>query len=78
MHPFREDSRSMFASWSMGKVVGDMTITWEENKRLMADLLYVDAPPTGTIRLTDWQKRTHLRLAFATPASLHDESRNES
>jgi NADH dehydrogenase len=29
-------------------------ITREEIKGLMADLLYVDSPPAGTTRLTDW------------------------
>ena len=33
---------------------GDVMITREEIKGLMAGLLYVDAPPTGWTRLTDW------------------------
>ncbi|MBT3200052.1 MAG: NAD(P)H-binding protein [Phycisphaerales bacterium] len=46
------------AGWLLGKCVGDVMITREEIKGLMADLLYVDARPTGTTRLTDWIK-TH-------------------
>jgi NADH dehydrogenase len=29
-------------------------ITREEIQGLMADLLYVNSPPTGTTKLTDW------------------------
>jgi NADH dehydrogenase len=38
----------------LGKCVGDVMITHEEIKGLMADLLFVDSPPAGTTRLTDW------------------------
>jgi NADH dehydrogenase len=34
--------------------MGDVTITREEIAGLMANLLYVETPPTGTTRLTDW------------------------
>ncbi len=40
--------------WILGKYVGDVMITREEIKGLMADLLYVDSPSTVTTRLTDW------------------------
>ena len=40
----------------IGKLVGDITITREEIEGLMEALLYVNAPPTGTTRLTDWIK----------------------
>jgi NADH dehydrogenase len=38
----------------MGKIVGDVLITREEIEGLMADLLYVNAPPTGETRFTHW------------------------
>lgn len=42
----------------IGRLIGawkdDVIITREEIEGLMADLLYVDAPPTGRTRLTDW------------------------
>jgi uncharacterized protein YbjT (DUF2867 family) len=38
----------------VGKIVNDLFITREEIKGLMADLLYVDSPPTGKTKLTDW------------------------
>jgi nucleoside-diphosphate-sugar epimerase len=34
----------------------DVTITREEISGLMANLLYVDSPPVGTTRLTEWIK----------------------
>lgn len=41
-------------SLAIGKLVDDIFITREEIEGLMADLLYVDAPPVGKTRLTDW------------------------
>ncbi len=38
----------------VGSLVGDVTITREEIAGLMANLLYVDAPPAGTTKLSDW------------------------
>lgn len=40
--------------WVIGKLVGDVMITREEITGLMANLLYVDSPPAGTTKLTDW------------------------
>ncbi len=40
----------------LGKIVGDVIITREEIEGLMADLLYVDSPPAGTTKLTEWAK----------------------
>jgi uncharacterized protein YbjT (DUF2867 family) len=44
-----------------GRLIGflndDVMITPEEIKGLMANLLYVDAPPAGQTRLTDWIKQ---------------------
>lgn len=45
------------AGWVLGKLVGDVIITRDEIEGLMADLLYVDAPPTGKTALTEWAKR---------------------
>jgi NADH dehydrogenase len=43
-----------------GKLIGwwvrDVFITREEIEGLMAELLYVDSPPTGKTKLTDWAK----------------------
>jgi len=43
-----------YIGWIVGKCVGDVMITREEIRGLMADLLYVDSPPAGETRLTDW------------------------
>lgn len=42
--------------WLLGKFVGDVVITKDEIEGLMADLLYVDAPPAGQTILTEWVK----------------------
>jgi NADH dehydrogenase len=40
----------------VGRLVGDVTITWEEIGGLMADLLYVNTPAAGPTKLTDWAR----------------------
>jgi len=42
--------------WGLGQVMGDVMITREEIKGLMADMLHTDAPPAGVTKLTDWAK----------------------
>ena len=42
--------------WGLGQVMGDVMITREEIKGLMADLLYTDAPPAGVTKLTAWAR----------------------
>jgi len=39
------------AGWVMGRLMGDVMITWPEVKGLMADLLYADSPAAGTTPL---------------------------
>lgn len=41
----------------IGRLVGDVMITREEIEGLMGDLFYVDSPPAGTVRLTDWAQQ---------------------
>jgi NADH dehydrogenase len=38
----------------VGQLVKDVMITREEIQGLMEERLFVDAPPQGTVRLTDW------------------------
>ncbi len=40
----------------LSKILDDVLITKEEIEGLMADLLYVDAPPAGSTVLTQWAK----------------------
>ncbi|SJZ39511.1 NADH dehydrogenase [Trichlorobacter thiogenes] len=54
----------------IGKLVGDVFITREEIEGLMADLLYVDAPPTGSTRLTDWARKHAATLGAAYASEL--------
>jgi NADH dehydrogenase len=42
------------AGWGLGKLVNDVIITRPEIEGLMADLLYVDSPPAGQTKLTEW------------------------
>jgi NADH dehydrogenase len=40
----------------LGRLLGDVLITRDEIRGLTAGLLYVDAPPAGSTRLTDWAR----------------------
>lgn len=42
--------------WAIGELVGDVMITREEIAGLMANLLYVESPPAGHTKLTDWAR----------------------
>lgn len=44
------------AGWAIGKLVGDVTITWDEVKGLMADLLWTSSPPAGRTKLSEWAR----------------------
>ena len=45
------------AGWIIGKIVNDVMITKEEIKGLMANLLYVESPPAGATKLTEWAQK---------------------
>jgi len=47
---------------AIGRLVGDVTITWPEIQGLMANLLYVNAAPAGRTRLTDWVRENAATL----------------
>jgi uncharacterized protein YbjT (DUF2867 family) len=48
--------------WAVGRMVGDITITREEIRGLMADLLYTGSPPAGNTKLTDWARANSATL----------------
>lgn len=52
----------------LGKLVGDVVLTRDEIRGLMAGLLHVDARPTGTTRLTGWavEHRDQLGVRYAS------------
>jgi NADH dehydrogenase len=56
--------------WGIGKLVGDVMITREEIKGLMADLLYVNAPPAGKTKLTDWARERASSLGLEYTSEL--------
>ncbi|MCI5224504.1 MAG: epimerase, partial [Candidatus Electrothrix sp. AR4] len=41
----------------IGKLLNDVLITKEEIEGLMTNLLYVDSPPTGNTKLTEWAEK---------------------
>jgi uncharacterized protein YbjT (DUF2867 family) len=47
-------SLGLLAGRLISRMMGDVLITREEIDGLMADLLYVDASPAGSTRLSDW------------------------
>ena len=50
--------------WIIGKLVGDVMITREEIRGLMDNLLFVDAPPAGSTKLTDWARARSASLGL--------------
>jgi NADH dehydrogenase len=54
----------------IGKIVNDVMITKEEIEGLMANLLYVDSSPTGSMKLTDWAKKHSETLGFKYTSEL--------
>ena len=56
--------------WMVGKLVGDVLITRPEIEGLMADLLYVDSPPTGQTKLTDWASQHAAELGHQYASEL--------
>lgn len=47
------------ATWVTGFFVGDVVLTWQEYKGLMADLLAPEGPSSGRTRLSEWLARNH-------------------
>ena len=58
------------AGRAMGMLMGDVMITRQEVKGLMADLLYVQSPPLGTTRLTEWARENRDRLGHSYASEL--------
>jgi len=48
---------SYIAGRVISKLVNDVLVTREEIEGLMSELLFVDTPPTGKTRLTDWIRK---------------------
>jgi len=44
------------AGWALGKVMGDVMITWDEVEGLMADLLWTPSPAAGPTKLSEWAR----------------------
>ncbi|MEW5960532.1 MAG: NAD-dependent epimerase/dehydratase family protein [Chloroflexota bacterium] len=59
-----------WAGQVIGGLVGDVIITREEIDGLMANLLYVDSPPAGVTKLTEWIKRNATTLGRSYTSEL--------
>lgn len=55
---------------AIGRLMGDVFITWDEILGLMANLLYVDAPPLGRVKLTDWARENAATLGIRYASEL--------
>lgn len=58
-----------------GWCVGDVVLTWEEYKGLMANLLAPEGPATGNTRLSDWLEENHecVGRRYASEVARHYE-----
>jgi NADH dehydrogenase len=65
------DSLGLLVGNIMGFFMGDVVITKAEIEGLKSNLLYVDTPPTGTTRLTDWlrEHRDTVGIRYASELS---------
>ena len=41
-------------AWGIGRLNGDVMLTRDEIRALMSNLLYVDASPAGSTKLSEW------------------------
>ncbi|MBP6963684.1 MAG: NAD(P)H-binding protein [Armatimonadetes bacterium] len=57
-------SLGYLVGWLIGKMVRDVMITRDEIRGLMDDLLYVDSPPVGATKLTEWAKERSATLGL--------------
>jgi NADH dehydrogenase len=57
----------------IGWFVGDVVLTWEEYKGLMANLLAPEGPATGETRLSEWlaKNHTHVGVRYASEVARH-------
>ncbi|MCL5734304.1 MAG: NAD(P)H-binding protein [Actinobacteria bacterium] len=64
--------------WIIGKVMGDVMLTRQEIQGLMENLLYVDSPPVGETKLTDWAREhsTTLGLRYTSELARRKDRRS--
>jgi uncharacterized protein YbjT (DUF2867 family) len=67
------------ASTVIGSLFGDVTITWDEIRGLMANLLYTNSPPAGTTKLTDYLRENASTIGLKYTSELaRRKNRSES
>ena len=62
----------------IGEIVGDVILTRAEIEGLMRGLLYVDAPPAGKTRLTEWAAEHRSTLGSRYASELARRARKET
>lgn len=50
------DTIGYLFSWMLGKITGDVVVTWQEIKGLKTGLLSTNSPPAGATKLTEWAR----------------------
>jgi len=62
-----------FATWITGGLVGDVVLTWEEYRGLMAELLAPEGPSSGQTRLSSWlsENRERIGRRYASEVARH-------
>ena len=59
-----------WAAVLLGWAKRDVLLTWEEVQGLMQGLLYVDSPPTGETRLSEWMRENKASLGYKYASEL--------
>lgn len=58
------------AAWFTGKLVHDVILTRDEIEGLTANLLYVNSPPAGTTKLSEWARKHAATLGLKYTSEL--------
>lgn len=64
--------------WSIGRLLNDVVITRDEIRGLMHNLLYVESPPSGETRLTEWAKSRATTLGLHYTSELERRKNRQS
>lgn len=64
---------AFLATWITGWLVGDVVLTWQEYRGLMADLLAPEGPSSGETRLSQWlsENRDQVGRRYASEVARH-------
>lgn len=57
-------------AWAVGRLHGDVMLTRDEVRALMSNMLFVDSPPAGVTKLTDWARANAATLGVRYASEL--------